>query len=166
MSKATTEHAAAAKLIRQALKSHNIAGTVRAKSYAGGSSITVTLNNEAPWVAEAVSRFADTFQYGHFDGMVDCYEFSNSREDIPQVKFVFVTNEISDELRQQAYDWLRANWAGYDELPAAYTDAQNLNVNGHWISTDVYRVVSGNLGKFWNKPRVRIPAAVNQAEAA
>ena len=54
MKKQITEHAAAAKMIRTELKKHGIKATVRAKAYAGGESITVTVNNELPATYKAI----------------------------------------------------------------------------------------------------------------
>jgi hypothetical protein len=45
-----------------------------------------------------VEPLINEYQYGHFDGMIDCYEYSNNRNDIPQVKFVFANREYSDEI--------------------------------------------------------------------
>ena len=103
----TTAHAAAAKLIRAELKKHGIKASVRAKSYAGGSSISVNVDDELPATVEAIRAFTSKFEYGHFDPMNDLYEYSNSRDDIPQVGFVFVNNHLSDELRQAAWDYGR-----------------------------------------------------------
>ena len=35
-------------------------------------------------------KIVSKYQYGHFDGMNDIYEYSNSREDIPQAKYIHV----------------------------------------------------------------------------
>lgn len=84
MKKQLTEHAAAAKMIRTELKKHGIKATVRAKAYAGGESITVTVNNELPATYKAIKAYCSRFQYGHFDGMQDLYEYSNHSDDLPQ----------------------------------------------------------------------------------
>lgn len=152
-------HAHAAKLIRQEIKKHGLEARVRSESYAGGNAVTVTLYDAAPWTFEAVETFAKQFQQGHFDGMVDIYEYSNRRDDIPQVKYVFVQNDISDELRAKAWTYLRGYMAGYDELPESYQDAQNCRGAVDWISSEVHRVLRGSMGKFWIKPRVTIEAA-------
>ena len=123
MTKQVSEHAAAAKLIRAELKKHNITGTVRAKSYAGGSSITVTLNNELPATHKAVKLFCSKFQYGDFDSMQDLYELTNVNENLPQVQFVFVNNEFSDELRQAAWNLLRKTMQDFASAPTCQSRA-------------------------------------------
>ena len=98
MTKTMSSHAAAAKAIRQELKEAfpETTFSVRSKSYSGGSSVY------ADWTdgprSEDVHKIIDKYQYGHFDGMIDLYEYSNTRDDIPQVMFVLPQRSMSDEL--------------------------------------------------------------------
>lgn len=98
--KTVSDHAAAAKMIRTELKAKypETKFSVKAKSYAGGSSVDVCWT-DGPKSAE-VNDMIRKYQRGHFDGMTDMYEYSNSREDIPQVQFTFANREISDETRE------------------------------------------------------------------
>ena len=136
MSKHISHHAAAAKAIRAELKKHGVAGTVRASSYSGGSSVTVTLTDELPATVDAVRAFAGQFQYGHFDGMTDGYEYSNSRDDIPQVRFVFVQNEISEARLASAWNYCLANHADCNTVSGfrTYSEDQILSdlMSGRW----------------------------------
>jgi len=120
MTKQTSNHAAAAKQIRQHLKANGIKATVHAKSYSGGSSIRVKIFEELPATFDAVKSFAFQFQYGHFDGMDDSYKYSNSRDDIPQVSFVFVDNEFSKETLADAWAYCQKNHADASDHPAPY----------------------------------------------
>lgn len=87
----TTNHTAAAKLIRAEIKKRGIKASVRSKSYAGGESITVRIETDmTPAAREAIEAFCSQFQAGHFDGMTDSYDYSNRRSDLPQVRHVFV----------------------------------------------------------------------------
>lgn len=163
---ALSTHAAAAKAIRQELKKHGIKGTVKSSTYAGGSSVNVKVENLEPWVVKKIESFANQFQYGHFDGMNDIYEYSNSNDDIPQVKYVFVDVTFTDEMYQKAYDYLLANWGGYEDHPSSYKDAANLMGSSQWVSSEIYQVLRGSWDdrcsdgctKFWHKPRVRVAA--------
>jgi hypothetical protein len=133
-SKSASRHAAVAALIRAKLKKHGIPGSVRSKSYSGGESVTVSIDSDIlPATRKAIEAFAHGFQYGHFDGMTDSYEYSNSREDVPQVRFVFVNVNYSDALVAAAKEY-----AGDAYWPA---------LNGVW-------------GSFWRdrKPRTRAEA--------
>ena len=162
-------HAAAAAMIRKEMKKNGIAGSVRSSTYAGGTSIHVSVSDLTPWTLEALTRFVDGFEYGHFDGMTDMYEYSNCRDDLPQVKFAFVNCSYSDELRQKAYDYLRATWAGYENHPESYKDAAYLRGDCCWVSDEVWQVLNGSWDatcssacgcctKFWSKPRVTLAA--------
>lgn len=138
----TTTHAAAAKIIRKELKNNGIQGKVRSSSYSGGSSIHVTLIDPLPATLKAVREFASDFQYGSFNGMEDIYEYTNSRKDIPQVKFVFVDAEYSDDL-----------------LEAAEAVAERVN----HFSVNKYTILAGDAlesKEFWRsrKPRQKIAA--------
>jgi hypothetical protein len=48
---------------------------------------------------ERVERVVCKYEMGRFDSMSDIYEYTNSRSDIPQVKYVFVRREMSDKTR-------------------------------------------------------------------
>jgi len=94
------EAALAAKQIKQILKKEfpSINFSVTSENYAGGNSVRIHYTDGVP--GEQVDKLVKKFQYGHFDGMNDIYEFSNTREDIPQAKFVQVQRDISPEVRQ------------------------------------------------------------------
>jgi hypothetical protein len=136
-----SNHASAAKLIRAKLKEHGIKAKVRASSASMTSSVDITiLQDLSPAALEEVKSFCNRFQSGHFDGMTDSYEYSNSRDDIPQVKFVFISVEYSDEIKAKAKAYI-ADINGIDEYDRDRYEWMALN--GSW-------------GDFWadNKPRV------------
>ena len=81
MAKQLSTHAAAAKMIRQHLKAIGVTGKVKASSYSMGSSVRVEVSDITPAVRKELQAFVDQFQYGHFDGMNDYYEISNSRDE-------------------------------------------------------------------------------------
>ncbi len=150
-----TEQAQAAALIRKELKKHGIKASVTSASGSMTSSVRVQLADlVAPWTLKAIESFCNKFQMGHFDGMVDMYEYSNTNDDLPQAKFVFVSNGRSDDDRQRAYDYLRASFAGYEDKPEKYEDAANEMGASEWVSTEVHRVLCGAMGEFWTKPKV------------
>ncbi len=140
--KHTSNHAQVAKLIRAELKKNGIKATVRSKSYSGGSSVTVNVQQDVmPATLKEIEAFCGQFEQGHFDGMTDCYEYSNRRTDIPQIKFVFVNVSYSDEIKQAARDYIN-EISGIDEWERDRYSWMALN--GSW-------------GNFWSarKPRVR-----------
>ena len=135
MTKQTSTHAAAAKMIRAELKRHGIQARVISKSYAGGNSVDVYLTDPLPATLDKVQEYVWQFQYGHFDGMRDSYQLSNYRVDLPQVRFAFVHAEYSDEIRQ-----------------AAEAEAQRMNL------PDAYMLLNGRTGNFWTSRKPRISA--------
>jgi len=104
MAKQPTTAALASKAIRAEIKAAfpGVPFKIRSENYSGGNSVNVYIGNreqiEHPvygqiWKNETgdkVMEMIRKYQYGHFDGMNDIYEYSNDRKDIPQVKFVFV----------------------------------------------------------------------------
>lgn len=84
-----SRHALAAKAIRQELKARipGVKFRVTSESFSMGNAVNVYWNGEGSTEAE-ISAVISKYQWGHFDGMSDCYEATNSRDDLPQVKFV------------------------------------------------------------------------------
>lgn len=159
MAKQKSSHAAAAAEIRKELKKHGIEARVRSESYSMGSSVRVRIFNQPPWVAKKIEAFANQYQYGHFDGMQDLYEYSNRRDDLPQVKFVFVDNEFSDEMREAAWKWYRETFAEAAEAPEDYKQAGSWHSGHEWGDSIIWRALSGAyIGgpEFWEKPTIRV----------
>ena len=72
---------------------------IRSKGYSGGDSVHIYWT-DGPTTKE-VEVIVKKYQYGHFDGMIDCYEYSNKRADIPQTKYVFTQRMISRESEEK-----------------------------------------------------------------
>ena len=86
--------ALAAKAIRMELKKSfpKTKFSVYSKNYSGGNSVHVSWKGGPR--ESTIDKIINKYQYGHFDGMTDCYEFSNRRNEIPQVTFVFANRSI------------------------------------------------------------------------
>lgn len=102
-----SEAAEAAKQIRGICKELGIKASVKSSNYSMGSSIRVKVNNLNPDLFNELHDRVSVYQYGHFDGMRDIYECSNKRDEIPQAKHVFLENGFSDELKQEAWSFLK-----------------------------------------------------------
>lgn len=96
-----TRAALCAKAIKQELKKAfpSIKFSVKSENFAGGDSVDISYIDGVAY--EKVYVICSKYQYGHFDGMIDYYEISNHREDIPQAKYVSVRREFSDEVRHK-----------------------------------------------------------------
>ncbi len=113
------------------------------QNFAGGNAVRVEYEDQTSETHKAVEKLLAKYEYGSFNGMEDLYEYSNVRNDLPQVKYLHVTNNMSDQKRQELYSRLRQNWAGGEELPEKYDDGANLNFQGEWVSTWVWRGFTG-----------------------
>lgn len=94
----SSTHAGASAAIKAELKKEfsNIKFSVTSDSYSGGNSVHISWIN-GPTVAE-VEKFSSKYQYGQFNGMEDIYEYTNSIEGLPQVKYVQEQRNLSDEI--------------------------------------------------------------------
>ena len=70
---------------------------VTSENYTGGSSVRIQYVDGVK--CERVERVVCKYEQGRFDSMTDSYDYTNSRSDIPQVKYIFVERECSDETR-------------------------------------------------------------------
>lgn len=130
-------HAHAAKLIRQELKKAfpAIAFRVRARSFSGGDAIDIEWSN-GPTV-ETLAKITNKYQYGHFNGMEDIYENTNSRNDIPQVKYVHERREISEDMLRSVFESFRTNYHGWENLKSMdETSADLMNKWSHWTARE------------------------------
>ena len=91
-----TEAAKAAQMIRTELKANfpGIKFSVRSENYAGGNSIRVSYTDGPK--AEAVEEITAKYEMGTFNGMEDIYEYSNTNDDLPQCKYLFVNREAGE----------------------------------------------------------------------
>jgi hypothetical protein len=91
--KTKSEQALCAAAIRAELKKQfpNSKFKVTSDAYAGGTSVWVLYQDG--FNAGLLSEILNKYQYGHFDGERDIYEYSNKNETLPQVKFVLAQKE-------------------------------------------------------------------------
>jgi hypothetical protein len=150
-----TESARAAAAIRKELKANGIQARVTSKTYSMGSSIRVSLINQLPGTIAKIEEFCSQFQYGHFNGMTDGYEYSNSREDIPQAKHVFISNDLSDGLLQEAWEWATARFSCLDGAPQSYADAWNFHTDNGNGQSFLRRQLQEARGGFWTAHKAR-----------
>lgn len=90
--------AMAAKQIKSLLKEKypHIKFSVKSESFANGDSVRVSWN--LGMKTEEIQNLVSKYEYGHFDGMTDSYEYSNVIKDIPQTKYLHCTREyMTDE---------------------------------------------------------------------
>lgn len=124
----TSRHAQAAKEIRQALRKIGVKAQVRAKSYTGGDSVSISAEDINPSLTAQINEIAQRHQMGHFNGMEDIYEYSNTDGDVAQVKYVMAYTGFSLEMKQKALEFIkskRTSGLGLGEMPNIYTEIEN-----------------------------------------
>ena len=166
MEKQVSSHAGAAKMIRAYMKAKGIAGNVRSKSYSMGSSIHVYVQDLPPAQYADLVAYVNQFEYGHFNGMEDIYEISNRRDDIPQVKYAFVDNKMSDALGEKIYQFMKGYYSGMEGAPDSFKDAHsfyNMRFNGY-ASHLVYKLFAG--GYMHNEYWISVGVIAPEVEAA
>lgn len=108
--------------IRTELKSAfiGVKFSVTSDTYSGGNSVHISWT-DGPTVKE-VEAITSKYQYGHFNGMEDLYEYSNNREDIPQAKYIQESRTMSDTAKSDilAKNEYLASRDGYEQERSIY----------------------------------------------
>lgn len=136
-------HAETAKAIRKELKKEFplVKFSVTSQKYSGGNSVYIEwLNGPSSYM---VDKIVYKYQQGDFNGMEDVYENTNRRNDIPQVKYVQVRREVSEELQQNVFELLQKTHNGFDELSSMDECSDNLkNQCSTWTARGyIYRLL-------------------------
>lgn len=137
-----SSQAAAAKAIRAELKKAfpNTKFSVTSSSFANGDSVHIDwLDGPTTTAVEAITG---KYQYGHFDGMIDLYENTNQRSDIPQSKYVQTRRDFSDSVIEQARKEIAEM---YGKPIFADTDMLDWFEGGTWGNNAIYRYLSKKL---------------------
>jgi len=158
--------AKAAAEIRKYLKEKGIPAKVTSQSASMTSSVRIKVSDLHPDIFEEIEQHCMQYQYGHFDGMQDLYEYSNARNDIPQVKFVFVNNFYSDELRQLAWNYIRSTCHGADICPEKVSDlTYSDQVFNDQATRIIWRLLNGSMDdlskNFWKSLEKQVESIQN-----
>lgn len=90
-----------AKLIRKELKEAFPKTRFSVRSTSASMMTAVDIDwHDGPTSAE-VNKIVGKYEYGSFNPMEDMYEMTNTRDDIPQVKFVQVHRKMTDAMYNQ-----------------------------------------------------------------
>jgi predicted RNA methylase len=157
--KTQSAQAQVAKIMRQYCKAQGIECRATSDSFSMGDSVNVTVYDLPPAEYAALKEFGGAYQYGHFDGMTDMYEYSNRSQDIPQTKYLSIDNNFSDEIRQAAWDVIRATYCAAEDAPADVSSAGSFRIDDYWGDSVVYQFLNGSFygdepAKFWESRAV------------
>lgn len=105
----TTPAAQAAKAIREELKQAfpGIKFSVTSENFSMGDAVRVSWT-DGP-TDNQVTDITCKYRYGHFNGMEDIYEYSNSRDDIPQTKYITTRREMSEAVKKVRDQYVNDN---------------------------------------------------------
>lgn len=134
--------AAAAKSIRRDLKAAfpTVTFSVRSCSFAGGNAVDISWMDGPSRVQ--VDTLVGKYQEGDFNGMEDYYEYSNRRNDVPQVKYVQCHREYSRKAMDEAIVYLNTT-RGFNLRPgnsrfSPADPASDKYIGNGWASQEVY----------------------------
>lgn len=125
-----TGSAATAKAIRERLKKEfpGVKFSVTSDNYSMGNSVHISWTDGPMY--EQINSITKQYQYGHFDGMIDCYEYRDIKQelDCPGAKYVSCNRHMSDEYRAQLQEILERDFTPYhgpgSYAPFQYTEAE------------------------------------------
>lgn len=138
MQRQLSSQAAAAKQIRQILKNAfpSTKFRVRSSGYSMGDSVDVDWT-DGP-TRDQVNKLVGHYQYGHFNGMEDIYEYSNSRKDIPQTKFLMLQRDISEQTYLECFEYIKKHFVNCDHLESVHKADQKLMEYWHvWTAANL-----------------------------
>lgn len=145
--KQLTPAAQVAKLCKQYLKSIGVKCTARSANYSMGNSVDITVTNQPPDIIKQIEKEFSKYQSGHFNGMEDIYEYSNSRSDVPQTKYLFLHNTYTDELKQAAWDIIRNTFSDAKEAPECFKECGQWRMGHEWADQFLWRFLNGSIDR-------------------
>ena len=96
------------------------------------SSVKVRTKNLFKTQRDWFDAYLHKYEMGHFDGMTDCYEYNNRRDDVErQVRFVFLDNDFCEELKKEMKENLVEKWGITDDQTA-------MKARGRWYDQCIY----------------------------
>lgn len=114
-------HAAAAKAIREELTSLKVKASVHSEVFAGGSAVTVIVNDLSPAAMDKVREACKRYQYGTYKTESDMYESDNIIQELPQVKYVQIDNRLSKQIKERITNALISiNYPDFVDMNTAY----------------------------------------------
>jgi len=148
----SSSHAGAAAAIKAELKAAypTIKFSVTSESFSMGDAVRIHWNL-GPTVKQ-VEEITNRYQYGSFNGMEDIYEYTNTRKDIPQAKYVTCSRYFKStlEIEAEKQDKRRDLWKEEATLThTAWKDLckiMNIPYEGQYttIPEDYKHIVSGH----------------------
>lgn len=103
--------------------------SVRSSNFAGGNAVNVEYINGP--TEDQIKEKIGHFQYGHFNGMEDIYEYSNNIEGLPQTKWLSINRELTEQVQRQIAERIKQEY-GIDQPTEDL--GKSFEWNGRWIN--------------------------------
>jgi len=91
--KKLSKAAQVSKLLKAKAKSLGLEVRASSKNFSGGNSVDIKVLKGSDKSFNEFKEYSSQFKQGKFDGMNDIYEYTNSRDDIPQTKYLFIDDD-------------------------------------------------------------------------
>tara|TARA_Y100001970_G_scaffold143929_1_gene176834 strand:+ start:613 stop:1134 length:522 start_codon:yes stop_codon:yes gene_type:complete len=104
MARKLSQAAQVAKLLKQKAKELGLVATAKSQNFSMGNSVVIRITEGTDANLKKFKEYSGQYEYGHFNGMEDIYEYSNCRDDIPQTKFLNVDDHRADTIIQENLD--------------------------------------------------------------
>ena len=121
--KKLSKAAQVSKLLKAKAKSLGLEVRASSKNFSGGNSVDIKVLKGSDKSLNDLKEYSSQFKEGKFDGMNDIYEYTNSRNDIPQTKYLFIDDDRASEILKY-YDeniWkTEKKWMWFDNELRSY----------------------------------------------
>jgi len=153
-----SQAAQVAKNIKQVAKKYDMKVTASSQYFSMGNSVTVKVLTGSDDDVKKLKDYSAMYEYGSFDGMTDCYNANNVRDDIPQTKYLIINDEraqyIIEQLKGDRYDDYTWKVDG-EEVRSWYQFADALK-----------KVASNQVGFEWNTILLSLVEDLNNSSAS
>lgn len=85
------------------------------------NSVNVSWTNGVTY--KMVDEITSKYKMGHFDGMTDSYDYTNRRNDVPQVSYVFLNRTISEDIYESKFQEYKAKYADWADLESMHDNS-------------------------------------------
>ena len=102
-----SDHAKAAATVRAFLKAKGIQASVRSESFAGGTSLNVTLIDAKRSQVKMVREMESLFEYGDYNPFADIYlpKPLDKENTLPKVKYFISQARFTEDMLAHISDW-------------------------------------------------------------
>jgi len=121
-------------------------------------SLSVVIQDAKPGIRGKCRDYLDTYKMGDYNMVEDIYEYRKNKDDKPKFHFVFLSNKISDELRERAFQRMRRIYDIYESFTGTLNENAEKQGFNNPVAIEVSRFLYGEqpqfakeTAEFWNE---------------